>query len=473
MLIIGRSKEIEILNENLASDKPEFVALYGRRRIGKTYLIRNVFEDKFTFRLTGVAQATLREQLTNFNMAMQEQHPQAGHRNATNWMEAFQQIKQVIEKSKQKKKIIFIDELPWFDTAHSKFIPALEHFWNSWASSRKDVLLVVCGSAASWMINKLINNKGGLHNRVTQRLKIEPFTLNECQDLLKHKKITLEHYQLIQLYMALGGIPFYWDAIKKGLSAPQHINKLCFEPNGLLKDEFNKLFKSLFAKAERHEIIVAALAKKSKGLTREEISKESKIPTGGNLTNLLDELEESGFIRRYVPFGKQSRNSLYQLCDFFSLFHIKFIKGKKTFGKDHWLNMIDSPKHRSWSGYAFEQVCLAHIPQIKKALGISGIGTETSSWKSTQSKDGAQIDLVIDRRDGVINLCEMKFSVSPFIIDKRYDAELRNKVGAFRAETQTKKSVFLTMLTTFGLQDNSYAGNVQNDLKMDVLFEPV
>lgn len=471
MLIIGRSKEIEILNENLASDKPEFVALYGRRRIGKTYLIRNVFEDKFTFRLTGVAQATLQEQLTNFNMAMQEQHPQAGHRNANNWMEAFQQIKQVVEKSKQKKKIIFIDELPWFDTAHSKFIPALEHFWNSWASGRKDVLLVVCGSAASWMINKLINNKGGLHNRVTQRLKIEPFTLNECQDLLKHKKITLEHYQLIQLYMALGGIPFYWDAIKKGLSAPQHINKLCFEPNGLLKDEFNKLFKSLFAKAERHETIVAALAKKSKGLTREEISKESKIPTGGNLTNLLDELEESGFIRRYVPFGKQSRNSLYQLCDFFTLFHIKFIKGHKTFDKNHWLNMIDSPKHRSWSGYAFEQVCLAHIPQIKKALGISGIGTETSSWKSSQSKDGAQIDLVIDRRDGVINLCEMKFSVNPFIIDKRYDAELRNKVGAFRTETQTKKSVFLTMLTTFGLQDNSYAGNVQNDLKMDILFK--
>lgn len=473
MLIIGRSKEIKILNENLASDKPEFIALYGRRRIGKTYLIRNVFEDKFTFRLTGVALATLQEQLTNFNMAMQEQHPQAGHRNANNWMEAFQQIKQVIEKSKQKKKIIFIDELPWFDTAHSKFIPALEHFWNSWASGRKDVLLVVCGSAASWMINKLINNKGGLHNRVTQKLKIEPFTLNECHDLLKHKKITLEHYQLIQLYMALGGIPFYWDAIRKGLSAPQHINKLCFEPNGLLKDEFNKLFKSLFAKAERHETIVGALAKKSKGLTREEISKESKIPTGGNLTNLLDELEESGFIRRYAPFGKQSRNSLYQLCDFFSLFHIKFIKGKKTFGKDNWLNMIDSPTHRAWSGYAFEQVCLAHIPQIKKALGISGIGTEMSSWKSSQSKDGAQIDLIIDRRDGVINLCEMKFSVSPFIIDKRYDAELRNKIGSFRTETQTKKSVFLTMLTTFGLQDNSYAGNVQNDLKMDILFEAI
>lgn len=470
MHIIGRNKEIKLLNEKLASDNPEFIALYGRRRIGKTYLVRNVFEDKFTFRLTGLAKATLQEQLTNFNIVLQEQHPQFKHKKAKNWMEAFQQIKWVIEKSKQKKKIIFIDELPWFDTAHSRFIQALEHFWNSWASNRKDVLLIVCGSAASWMINKLINNKGGLHNRVTQRLKIEPFTLNECQDLLKHKKITLNYYQLIQLYMTLGGIPFYWDALKKGMSAPQHINKLCFEPNGLLKDEFNKLFKSLFSKAERHEEIVATLAKKNKGLTRDEISKDSKIPTGGNLTTLLEELEESGFIRRYIPFGKQSRNSLYQLCDFFTLFHIKFIKGQKTFDENYWLKMIDSPKHRAWSGYAFEQVCLAHVPQIKKALGINGVETETSSWKSNQAKDGAQIDLVIDRRDEVINVFEMKFSISPFIIDKKYDAELRNKVGAFKAETRTKKSVFLTMLTTYGLQNNSYAGNVQNDIKMDILF---
>ncbi len=472
-MIIGREQEISILNKKLSSTKPEFVALYGRRRIGKTYLIRNVFDGKFTFRLTGMAQATLQEQLTNFDMAMQEQSPQVGRKNVTNWMEAFQQIRQAVEKSKQKRKIIFIDELPWFDTPHSGFIPALEHFWNSWASGRKDILLVVCGSAASWMINTLINNKGGLHNRVTQKIKIAPFTLKECKELLKYKKITLDHYQLIQLYMVLGGIPFYWDAVEKGLSASQNINSLCFESNGLLIGEFNNLFKSLFAKAERHEAIVAALAKKSKGLTREEIKEESKLPTGGSLTRLLDELEESGFIRRYLPFGKKAKNSLYQLCDFFSLFHIKFIKGQKKFDKNHWLKLIDSPHHRAWSGYAFEQVCLAHTPQIKKALGISGIETETSSWKSVQAKNGAQIDLVIDRRDGVINLCEMKFSISPFIIDKKYDAELRNKIGAFKADTQTKKSVFLTMLTTFGLQSNIYSGNVQNDLKMGLLFEAV
>ncbi|MDO8999041.1 MAG: ATP-binding protein [Bacteroidota bacterium] len=470
-MLIGREKEIALLNEKFASPKSEFVALYGRRRIGKTYLIRNVFENKFTFKLTGLAQVNLQEQLTNFDMAMQDQYPKIVRENPTNWMKAFQQIKQIIESSKQKKKIIFIDELPWFDTAHSGFIPALEHFWNSWASAKKDILLLVCGSAASWMINTLINNKGGLHNRITQKIKIEPFTLKECDELLKHKKIALDNYQLVQLYMALGGIPFYWEAIEKGLSASQNINKICFEANGLLIGEFDNLFKSLFTKAERHEAIISALAKKSKGLTREEISTGSMLANGGGLTRLLNELEESGFIRRYVPFGKKSRNSLYQLSDFFSLFHIKFIKNQKTFDKNHWLKLIDSPKHRAWSGYAFEQVCLAHVPQIKKALGIDGIETETSSWKSVQAKDGAQIDLVIDRRDGVINLCEMKFSISPFIIDKKYDAELRNKIGAFKTETRTKKSLFLTMLTTFGLQVNTYSGNVQNDLKMDVLFK--
>ncbi len=471
-MVVGRSKEIAIMNEKLTSNKSEFIALYGRRRVGKTYLVRNVFDKKFTFRLVGLAKATLEEQLINFDAAMKEQYPRS-NKKVESWIDAFQRLKQIVKKSKQKKKIIFIDELPWFDTPNSGFISALEHFWNSWASARKDILLVVCGSAASWMINVLINNKGGLHNRITQKIKIEPFTLEECNELLKVKRITLDYYQLIQLYMVLGGVPFYWDAIKKGASATQSINHLCFEPNGLLTTEFGNLFKSLFIKAERHEAIVAALAKKSKGLTREEISADSKLTNGGGLTRLLNELEESGFIRRYIPFGKKERNSLYQLCDFFSLFHLKFMKDQKMFDKNYWLKLIDSPKHRAWSGYAYEQVCLSHIGQIINALGISGMETQISSWKSTKVKDGAQIDLVIDRRDGIINLCEMKFSVGQFIVSKKYDLELRNKMEAFKSETQTKKATFLTMITTFGLQPNIYSGNIQNNLEMRILFEPL
>ena len=245
-MIVGRQKEIKLLNQRLHSKKSEFVALYGRRRVGKTFLIKSVFKGKFTFQLTGVAQANFKDQLTNFNMAMRKQYPNKARTHANNWMEAFQQISEVIQKSKQKKKVIFIDELPWFDTARSRFIQALEHFWNSWASSRKDILLIVCGSAASWMINTLINNRGGLHNRITQRMKIEPFTLRECEEFLNNKKIYFPKYHVIQLYMVLGGIPFYWDEIKKGLSASQNIDHLCFEPNGFLVGEFNKLFKSLF-----------------------------------------------------------------------------------------------------------------------------------------------------------------------------------------------------------------------------------
>ncbi len=470
-MIIGRENEIALLNKKLSSDRPEFVAIYGRRRIGKTFLVRNLFDGKFTFRLTAVAEAMLPQQLANFNLSIQEQHPNAKRRPATDWMEAFHQLRQLVEKSRQKKKIIFIDELPWFDTPNSGFIPALGHFWNSWAAGRTDILLIVCGSAASWMINTLINNKGGLHNRITQKIRIEPFTLRECREFLKQKNILLDSYQLVQLYMVLGGIPFYWEAVERGLSAPQCINNLCFGRNGLLTGEFSNLFKSLFAQAERHEAIIAALAKKSKGLTRDELCRESRLSNGGGLTRLLDELEESGFIRRYAPFGKKERNSLYQLSDFFSLFHIRFMKGQKTVDNNFWLKLIDSPKQRSWSGYAFEQVCLAHVPQIKKALGISGIETEIASWRSMKEENGAQVDLIIDRRDGVINLCEMKFSISPFTIDKKYDAELRNKTGAFRNETKTRKSCFLTMLTTFGLHSNSYSGNVQNDLKMEILLE--
>lgn len=466
----GRDKEIKLLEKKYTANKSEFVALYGRRRVGKTYLIRSLFQSRFTFQLTGLANATLQEQLINFQIAIKEQHPTLENQSS-NWMEAFQQIKLCIEKSRQTKKVIFIDELPWFDTPKSGFVQALEHFWNSWASARKDILLIVCGSAASWMIHKLINNKGGLHNRVTQRIKIEPFTLKECELLMKSKKISLDHYQIIQLYMVLGGIPFYWDEVEKGLSATQNIDVLCFSANGLLRTEFPNILKSLFNKAEKHEFIVETLAKKSKGLTREELIQETKMTNGGSVTRLLNELEESGFIRKYVPFGKKSRNSLYQLTDFYTLFYLKFIKNYQLTDTDFWVKTIDSPKHRAWSGYAFEQVCLYHLQQIKQALGISGIETQTSSWRSSATGDGAQIDLVIDRRDQIINLCEMKFSISPFAIDKKYDAELRNKIGAFKTETKTRKSVFLTMISTFGLQENMYSGNVQNDLKMDALFD--
>ena len=277
---------------------------------------------------------------------------------------------------------------------------------------------------------------------------------------------------LKKLYMVFGGIPFYWDEVAVHQSAAQNVESICFSENGLLRTEFPNLFSSLFSQPDRHTNLVLALAQKAKGLTRAEILAASGLSNSGRTTELLAELEASGFVRQYAPFGKKSRNSLYQLVDFYTLFYLKFIRNTSVSDENTWANAIDNPKHRAWSGYAFEQVCLAHLPQIKKALGVSGVQTATSSWRSTGSDPGAQIDLVIDRRDQVVNLCEMKFSIAPFSIDKKYEAELRQKIAAFRVETATRKATFLTFISTFGLHPNSHSlGLVQNDLHAEVLFD--
>lgn len=470
--VIGRKKELDILEKIKASDNSEFVAIYGRRRVGKTFLTREAFHNDFAFYLTGVANITLRQQLSNFQRALRKYHAGRANIIPENWFAAFEQLEDLVSKSESPKKVIFLDELPWLDNAQSGFIPALDYFWNSFASARRDVILIVCGSAASWMINKLIHNKGGLHNRVTHRIRLDPFTLNECEAFFKHRKGVFSRYQLIQLYMVMGGIPFYLDHVDVGMSAAQNINSLCFQSDGILSEEFDDLYTSLFNKAEKHLSVIEALSKKTKGLTRAEIIAATKLPNAGSTSRILKELEESGFIRKYLSFGKKEKNALYQLSDFYSLFYLKFIRENHRLNENIWIHGLDTPEQRAWSGYAFEQVCLAHLTQIKEALGISGVQTQSSSWKNTGEGNKRQVDLVIDRKDDTINLCEIKFSIKPFIIDKKYHAELKDKIEVFRTATRTTKSIFLTMITTFGISRNEYSNDlVQKSLIMDELFK--
>ncbi|MDZ4666499.1 MAG: ATP-binding protein [bacterium] len=470
--IIGRHKELTQFTALMKSKQSEFVAVYGRRRVGKTFLIRETFSNTFSFQLTGLANANLAQQLVNFSAAINNYYP-------TNkiwpipktWFEAFQQLIGLLEKTKQSKKIIFLDELPWLDTPRSNFIQALEHFWNSWASARKDILLIVCGSAASWMLNVLINNKGGLHNRITCKMKIVPFTLAESELYFQSKGIKWNRYQILENYMVMGGIPFYMNAVKKGKSATQAINELCFDEDGLLTSEFENLYASLFRQSANHILVVKALSKKAKGLSREEIISYAKIPNGGGTSKVLMELELSGFIRTYVPFGKQTKDTLYQLIDFYTLFYFKFLHDRKYNDSRLWLNLQDTPLHRNWAGYAFEMVAMQHVSQLKLALGISGVQSNIASWRYHDSDAGAQIDLLIDRRDQVITICEMKFSINEFVIDKSYAAKLRNKIGSFKRVSKTKSAIQLCMLTTYGVSANNYSLDlVQNDLSMDCLF---
>lgn len=468
--LIGRKEEQQKLTSYLNSRKSEFVAIYGRRRVGKTYLVRQVYNNDFSFQLTGLANVSMKDQLGQFHAALLKYASDLNWEPepAADWFVAFRQLSEYLEKLPHgNKKIIFLDELPWLDTRNSRFLSGLEHFWNSWASARDDIILIVCGSAASWMLNQLIKNRGGLHNRITDRMKLIPFTLKETEAFLHEKGAVYNRYQTIMLYMAFGGIPFYLDFIQPGKSAIQNINDLCFGKDAPFRLEYESLYASLFYKHERHVAVIEALASKGKGLTRNELIKLSKLPDGGRLTKILRELEESNFIRRYKTFGKKQNEGLYQLVDLYSLFYLKFIKHTDEDDESFWLDIAETPTFFAWGGYAFEMVCLHHIPQIKQALGISGVQTSVSTWQSPK----AQIDLLIDRKDQVINLCEMKFSIHPFTIDKSYAEKLRNKLGSFRELTHTKKALFLTLITTYGLAQNTYSGMVRNELTMDVLFE--
>jgi uncharacterized protein len=239
-----------------------------------------------------------------------------------------------------------------------------------------------------------------------------------------------------------------------------------------LRKEFEKLYLSLFKKADKHIAIVEALAQVSKGMDRDTLLKKAKIPNGGSASAILKELEESNFILKYKAFGKNKNNAIYQLTDFYSLFYLKFIKNNSEIDEDLWINSLDKPDVRAWSGYAFEQVCLAHLKQLKRALGISSVHTTSAAWFGSQDNEKAQVDLLIDRRDQVINLCEMKFSIKSFTIDKAYAEKLRQKMSVFKNITQTPKAVWLTFITSHGLTQNVHSQSlVHTHLTMDALFD--
>ena len=470
--IVGRTKEAKLLTKLVNSDKPEFLAVYGRRRIGKTYLLRQFFDNDFHFSLTGLANASTSQQLFNFDTSLNTQSSLDLSRPSTNWLGAFQKLIQHLDTwSSDKKQVVYIDELPWFDTKGSDFVMALEHFWNHWASTKSNFLLIVCGSAASWVVKNIINNKGGLHNRVTNKIKLQPFNLSEAEELLQANGCQLDRYQVIQLYMVLGGIPYYLDAIDPGLSAAQNIQALLFDETGLLHNEFYNLYRSLFKKHLIYEDLVTVLSSKTKGLTRKEITEQSKLGSGGTLTTVLRDLEESGFISSYVALDSKKKNTIYRLSDYYTAFFLRFIVNKKHLGSKAWLHLIDHPSVRAWEGFSFEQVCLDHVDQIKSGLGIEGMQSHNASWRGSTEAKQAQVDLLIDRRDQVINLCECKFSLDTYSISKDYADKLRSKSEVFRSGTKTKKSVFLTMITTYGLKRNQYSDMlVTSHIDMDVLF---
>lgn len=481
IMLIGRENERRILRDALADEYSQFIAVYGRRRVGKTFLIRESYEYNFTFQYTGAAKIPTKKQLARFRMALKEHGLKDMPNVFTNWMTAFAELKRFIIEQPEGKKVIFLDELPWMDAPRSGFLSELESFWNGWASARKDIVFVVCGSATSWMVKKIIKNKGGLHNRLTHRIALKPFSLKLCEELVKSRGIEMTRKQILNGYMIFGGVPYYWSLLKKGASLSQEIDRLIFSEDGDMYGEFEMLYASLFKKPEPYIKVISLLAGKKEGMTRLELIGTGMVEDNGTLTDILNDLEWCGFIRGYSMIGKQVKGEIFQLTDHYTLFYYEFIKGKHH-GKNFWQLMEGKPQYNNWCGRAFERVCLWHTDQIKQKLGISGVLTNEYAWRYVVPKskksagnapvkdEGIQIDLLIDRNDDIIDLCEMKYSSGKYAISEAYMEKLDRRKDVFREVTKTRKALHTVFVTTEGLVQNAFAGEVQNEVCLEDLF---
>ena len=474
MKLIGREKEIRTLEEAMESKDSVFLAVYGRRRVGKTFLLRQTLSDRIVFSYSGKANITRQSQLKSFRLSLMEQ----GMPDCPvikDWFTAFSCLKRLICLSSESKKVILLDEVAWMDNHKSDFIPALEGFWNEWCSNRNDIFLIICASATSWIIDNVFHNRGGLHNRVTMRMRLSPFTLKECEEFSIANNLSYSRKDILNLYLAIGGVAWYWTLLKKGYSVKQNISQLFFENDSPLRGEFLELYSSLFIRPEKYIDIILALGKKSSGLERQELSAECKVSNNSKLGKMLQQLEECGFIRSYIPYGKKENSVVYQLIDSFSLFHLKFLsKFKGEINSDM---VLSSSSYNTYCGLAFEKAVMNHLNELKRAMGISGINTQAYTWRSNPKKlkegeKGAQIDIVLDRADGIINIIEAKWTSNgePYMISSLDEEDLLNKRRVFIEQTQTRKSVFLTMVTISGIKKNSHFDSIQNFFTLDDLF---
>ena len=471
-VFIGREAEVASLKQYAESAESEFVVIYGRRRVGKTFLVKEFFNDSFDFKVTGMYKQSGKVQLKNFLLALKE-YGAEWKQAPTDWLEAFAELKKLLKNIpfSGRKKVIFMDELPWMDTPKSGFLAAFEAFWNGWGAQQDDILLIVCGSATTWISQKLLQNTGGLFNRATRRIYLLPFTLAETEKFLLSRGFQWSRYEIVQAYMAMGGIPYYLKLLDGTLPLSSNMDQIFFNRKGPLWNEFSVLYETLFGRSELYLKIIRALSGKLSGLKKQEIASIADIPQNGAFSQALKNLTDCDFVREYNTFGLKNNDRVYQLCDYYTLFYFRFLHDNAQFDEQYWTHTLDNPARHVWAGYTFEQVCKDHISQIRKSLGISGILTSLSSWSGQYEGSKAQIDLIIDRRDPVIQICEAKYSVNEFVIDKEYEEKLRNKLFVFKGATGTKKALQLVMITTYGVKQNIHSGIVSSQLTLDNLFE--
>lgn len=467
--IVGRTKEISDLNHYLKSGKAEFIALYGRRRVGKTYLITSFFKNSFAFDTTGILEGNKTDEMDAFYTSLQNYGYEGPY--PEKWMEAFNILRSLLEpKIKRGRVVVFIDEFPCFDTPRSGFVKALDYFWNSWASRQSNFFLIVCGSATSWMVKNLVDSRGGLHNRVTHEMHLHPFNLKETELYLKSMHIDWDRMSILRTYMILGGIPYYLNMLRKDESPVKNIDRLFFGNQAELKGEYGRLYKSLFKSPERYISVIRALAKNKKGLSRKEIIGLTGLAENGHLSDILDDLVNCDFIRYYNVTGKESNGGYYQLVDYYTHFYLDY-GARKVKDSEYWTHMLNTPAQNTWYGLAFERVCMDHVPQILHSIGIDRIQTDYYSWRSEATTPKSQIDLIIDRADGIITICEMKYSADTYQMTQTEAGKIATRLQNYISENSPKKGVQTALVTTVGLKPGKNADAVQNVIVLGDLFK--
>ena len=474
--LIGRKKECSELRWAMQSERSEFIILYGRRRIGKTFLVRSFFNDTYSFHFVGAHKQSQRAQLRNFRESLVRYSINNNLPEINTWHEAFLLLQNYLEQLTEVRKVIFFDEMPWMDTQGSDFVSELEYFWANWVQQRDDIVFIACGSATTWMRERLEENQGGLHNRITHRIYLRPFYLNECRQYLAEHGFQWDNYQIMQCYMVFGGVPYYLSLLRPYLSLSENIDALFFHIGADLSNEFSELYNALFRAADKYITIVKLLSTKREGFTRQDIERATNF-SGGGLTKILDNLIMCDFVVAYNQFGNKKKDTLYRLCDFYTIFYFKYIDGNKSRDEQYWQHHFADRSVEAWEGFSFEELCIRHLPHIKKGLGISGIATEASAWrfvpKKGDNRQGAQIDLIIKRADKIIHLCEMKFSSKTYTISKDYENKLINRKNTFADITNQNRGVVLTFITPFGLTEGAHTSNIHSSLTANDLFADI
>ena len=474
MKIIGRKAEQEVLLQCERSGKSELICVYGRRRVGKTYLIEQTFAECFSFRASGIEGGNTRTQLRAFHQRLRA----GGDRSKTipaDWFEAFSRLEKLlysgnIIQSPHGKKTIFLDEFPWFATARSDFLAAFGEFWNRCGTVKGDLMFIICGSATSWIIGNLIENTGSLYNRVTCQLFLRPFTLRETEMYFQDREFDWTRNQITECQMLFGGLPYFFDLLNANESLAWNIDHLCFQPNALLKHESKRLLEATLRKSKVYDSILNLLSDHPYGIEKSVCMESLGIPYG-TFFRAVDELVKCGYVWEYREPHRKNRPLCIRLTDPFLLFHYHFLSGAGNDSITSYQSFTgDEGRYRNWRGHAFENLCMYHIPAIKQALGITGVETEEYPWSSEMNNGGVQIDLVIERKDQITNLCEIKYTDQPYQITADYEKNLLRKIQVYREETGTRQALKLVLISAEGLAGTAHQERIAHVITLNELF---